>query len=851
MSDKSSPSPGDIRVAVRQLVAFVHQEGGLSHLSFGELGALEGTRVHQAFFRQLRERLGEAVVHSEYSLACRYEDPALCLHIRGRADLVVEHGEGRRVIEVKSVGIPIAELTGKGEPLHWAQCKLYAYMLALEERTRAEGALLPEDEAGRARLRADFARGQRVYSLAYVSSDDLQSFMIERSETFAALEAWFELTCRRYLDFARSLRDYRLRRDRDLAALRFPYPSLREGQKRFMRQVLRNLQSRTPLLVQAPTGTGKTMSTLYPSLKALGAKLVEQVFYLTAKTSTRMVAEEALDALCGEGCALRRLTLTAKEQLCPCPELYCDTRICPYATAYYRDLPEALGELLPHFSIRAAELLAVAAKHKVCPFELALDAALYCDVIIGDYNHAFDPRVRLQRFFDQPQSHLALLVDEAHNLPDRMREMYGASLEEAKLLKAHALVEARFKGEGRLFASLLRYLQTLKRAMAEGEAGFDLLEKDLSAAEIVRDTDFRALRHCPPALLRALRGLVFTLRPLLDEFAEPGERRRVLDFYFEALYFLRVADEFYNERYVFTADLAGGKIRLRQLCLDASDRLIRLYRNQHAAVFFSATLSPLPYFSAAFCGSDVDDRPDSLVLPSPFPAENLMVCVFEAIQTRYSERAQSLASLVKLAVNTVLARPGKYLLFFPSYAYLEQSLPLFERVLKGRDLRLIRQRRNMDEAARREFLAQFDAGAGGSLLALALLGGIFGEGIDLTGERLNGVMIVGTGLPQLSPERELMKAYFDEKNGQGFAFAYQFPGFSKVMQAAGRLIRGEEDKGVILLFDQRYARPDYRQLFPEEWEPIYLKDLAELRECLGQAPDYAQRGPQGETSERR
>ena len=299
------------------------------------------------------------------------------------------------------------------------------------------------------------------------------------------------------------------------------------------------------------------------------------------------------------------------------------------------------------------------------------------------------------------------------------------------------------------------------------------------------------------------------------------------------MFFLRAADEFFYQRYVFCAQIEQNRLQLRLLCLDASDRLISLYRDQHAAVFFSATLSPMPYFSVAFCGNSRDDKPDILILPSPFPPENLTLCVFEPIQTSYNERTKSLSTLAKLVANTLLARPGKYLLFFPSYAYMESVLPLFARLFKDRPVDLLVQSRNMKDAEKRAFLAKFDRGdEGRSLLGVALLGGIFGEGIDLTGERLHGVIIVGTGIPQISPERELMKEYFNEANHQGYQYAYQFPGFNKVMQAAGRLIRSENDKGLILLLDQRYARPDYRQLFPEEWSPVYVASLEELKEVF-------------------
>lgn len=829
----------DVVVGVTQLVSFVHQEGGLSPLNFSDLSGVEGTRVHQAFFKKLSKSDPEMRYESEYSLKADYTSGEFAIRIQGRADVVAHSRDESYIIEVKSVAIPVAELSTRGEPLHWAQCKMYCYMYALIERDALLQTIAADDEIERRRFLQDYSTREKRYMLAYVSSEDLQSFMLERRESFAALEEWFEMTAVRYLDFARDFRDYRARRDRDIKQMRFPYPHLREGQKTFMQQVLKNLKSRTPLLVQAPTGTGKTMSTLYPSVKALGAHLVEQIFYLTAKTSTRMVAEEALEDLTEGRFALRRLTLTAKEQLCLAPELYCDARICPYATAYYNNLQAGLAELLLNFTINAERVQEMGRKHRLCPFELSLDAALYCDIIIGDYNHAFDPRVRLQRFFNMPQAHFALLVDEAHNLPDRMREMYSATLTDAQVDKA-ALVIKDLRGEQeRYFAPLKRYMDALNAAMKLQQPAFDVLEKELDVSRIMQAEGFRAIRQVPANFLKALRGLTFVLRDLLDDLHDLARKRDVLDFYFSALFFLRVADEFFNDRYVFSAQIEQNRLQMRLLCLDASDRLIALYRDQHAAVFFSATLSPMPYFSVAFCGNSRDDKPDILILPSPFPPENLTLCVFDSIQTSYNERPKSLSTLVKLVANTLLARPGKYLLFFPSYAYMESSLPLFARLFKDRPVDTLVQSRGMTDAQKRAFLAKFDRDSNArSLLGIALLGGVFGEGIDLTGERLHGVIIVGTGIPQISPERELMKEYFNEANHQGYQYAYQFPGFSKVMQAAGRLIRSENDKGLILLLDQRYARPDYRQLFPEEWTAHYVSTLDELKEVLEQVPNY-------------
>ncbi len=1011
-----------LSISVRQLVQYVHREGGLSPLQFSGLEALQGSRLHQTFFKaverlqsQGQEGLGAEVqapgpgqrlvytghkpayqrlmgqeYQSEYSLQAQFSQGPICLQLRGRADLLIRRSQDILVSEVKTVAAAIRELDPQGRKLHWAQLRIYAFLYGLEQgrqpRSPAVRALSPKTRS----QTLDCPESQPLsLALDYLSAENMELLHIEEGADWEALEDFFVQSCQAYLDFANNYRLYLQQRDQGLRELRFPYPEIREGQREFMEWELRQLHQRQPLLIQAPTGIGKTISSLYPALKGLARGFHERIFYLTAKTSTRLAAEKALDdllALPGEAqknrdedggqgpgraaerFSLRRLTLTAKEQICLCPELYCDLRLCPYAQHYYQHLQAGLAEVLAQPRIGRQLLQKAGQRHKLCPFELGLDAALYCDVIIGDYNHAFDPRVRLDRFFATEDQHHALLIDEAHNLPDRMRRMYSASI---GLSQVQDLLQKLPGWAGKLRQKLLEteaYMLRLREAEHSDLPLFTDVENKLDPEMIISAEGFRGLKKPGPGFLKLLRPQVLALRPLLEQIEDPLLRRPVLDYFFSLRFFLRAADEFFGRNYIFCAHRDEGDWRISLLCLDPSERVQSLYLGQHSPVFFSATLSPLPFFARLLCGPQAARQCRQVQLHSPFPPENCQVLVQHNIETSYRLREASLPLLCRNLAELPRKRPGRYLIFFPSYAYMERCLAQLSPYLEGLEVEVQVQRRHMDEAARRQYLLRFyahwaedqglrlqdlaptlyqqdfsappseDEGAledvsaafapyggalqknsslpqsgadapsleqgteeededlpdlaqllppeilsklqhiqarqaasaaeksdetesgpasleaeksGGardqdetgpgleagerpqrSLLSFALMGGIFGEGIDLVGEALNGVAIVGVGLPQLCPERELMRLHYEQQDeGMGYAFAYQFPGFNRVLQAAGRLIRSETDRGVIVLLDSRFARPDYQALFPEDWNLRYV----DSPEALGQA----------------
>lgn len=841
----------------------MHRTGGLSVLTYHQLSGQTGTRTHQAFASLLRSEYLHYDVQKEYPLKHIWHTVAGAdgtggtqvisgLEINGRADVLLTPAEDPRVvsfahfanepetsfvIEVKTVAGPLEQVPQEGEAIHWHQAMLYTYLYWAEQEAldREIPELIP-------------------YALAYVSAETLEAAFKVREITWPELEAWFNGTCEAYLAQAVRLSDWLQERDASIQEMTFPYPQLRPGQEELISRVEESILRRTPLIAQAPTGTGKTMSTLFPAIKQLPNPEFDHIFYLTAKTSTRRVAEQALRDLRSESnLHLRSITLRAKESMCLCPELYCDTALCPYATSYYDHLPDAMRELMPVPELSPELLMAAGEKYKVCPFELSLDMALACDVIIGDYNHAFDPKVQLIRFFAPDAGQQILLVDEAHNLVDRSRDMYSATLESQEFFVLQSLFPNENMYAARINGAVCEYFSKLQASMEKGEPAWDQLETapEGQTMRVLQDENFRASNMPPRQLAELLVPWVQHMREQIENFQDSRQRRKLIEMIAQAKFFLRVVDEYWSSAYIAAARTTKQGLAIRLICLDVSEKLSETYMNRHAAVFFSATLSPISYFSINFCGRKPDNRPDTLQLPSPFPPENLQVLVASFLPTTYRKREESKAALAKAIALAILLKKGQQFVFFPSFAYLEMVMPLLQKMLAGQNIRWQVQTRSMNQKARAQFLEAFDhPERGETVIGVAVLGGIFGEGIDLVGDKLTGVSIVGVGLPQLSPERNIMREYYDEMYQGGFLFAYLYPGFNKVLQAAGRLIRSEEDTGFLLLLDERYGTRAYRELFPEEWIVEEVKDLRQLKDRLtDHSQDQSQDPPTGHSQD--
>lgn len=758
-----------IQIAVRPLVEYVLRSGDLNS-GFSRPNALvEGTRAHQQVQRQYGEQ-DQKEVYLSAEIPCG----ELVFLVDGRCDglLVLEDG-GLMIDEIKSTSGDLTLIEAETYPVHWAQAKCYAYMAALERGLE-----------------------HMAIQLTYMQlpSGELKRF--RRKLEFAELEAFVHELVKSYAPYARLLMTHRGQRDQSITALQFPFPDYRVGQRKLAGAVYKSIQEKVSLFAKAPTGIGKTISTIFPAVKAIGEGHLQQIFYLTARTTNRAAAEAAFSLLEEGGLRMHAVTLTAKEKVCLQEQVSCRKEDCPFADGFYDRINGAVLDILTNETLLGRQVIETyAIKHRVCPFEFSLELAYTADAIICDYNYIFDPRVSLKRMFAEQKGKAALLVDEAHHLVDRGRDMYSAELVKRPFLE----LQRAYKGIN----------DGVYRAAKAVNSCFVVLRKEADGPHRI-DTDK------PGALLKLAEDfLIEAERELFSPMtggalAEKAEL--LLETYFMANNFLRTG-KLYDERYICYTEFASNEVRLVQFCLDPSNLLREAGKSFRSRIFFSATLSPLSYFWDML-GANEEDY--TLSVPSPFSREQLQVRILP-YSTRYRDRDRTKASIGGLLRTVLLERKGNYLFFFPSYAYMNL---IYEEVAAGlpENIAVMRQTASMSEAEREQFLAAFEAEDGVTLAAFAVMGGIFSEGIDLVGDRLTGVAVIGVGLPQIGLERELIRDYFQAREKDGYDYAYVYPGMNKVLQAGGRLIRSENDRGLLLLVDDRYLQPHYTGLLPEEWK---------------------------------
>lgn len=775
-----------LTLPVRRLVEFLLRRGSIDNRFTGFDRANEGARLHRKLQR------AATAEHPDYKaeVFLRYHTVAAQVDytIEGRADGIFTAPDGVTTVdEIKTTALTSAFITGEQSPEHWAQGQVYAYIYATQN---------------------DLAT-VRV-QLTYYQIDEELTLRFSHDYTRQQLEEIVTSLLEQYAPWAQRAARWKAQRTGSLAAMRFPFADYRPGQKAMLSAVYQTCAQGGQLLCQAPTGIGKTISVLFPALKAMGDG--GPVFYLTARGTTRAAAENAIAALheANPGLTLRSITLTAKDKICLTESHECTPEACPYANGYFDRIKEALWETLDADTLTAQTLTDAARKHTVCPFEMGLDLSLWCDVIIGDYNYLFDPVVSLKRFFESAGDYL-FLIDEAHNLPDRARDMHTESLLKSEFTSAKKLLG---KGKSRLKTAIQKVNNALLewRHRCEEEGG--------SAKTLIRPNRDEELD-------RMLNRLCEPLEAWLDEHRTPDETHAaLLQLYFDVRAWLRVAETF-DDHFVLQATAFGSDVRLTQLCLDPSAFLQQNFALGRAAVLFSATLAPPSYYK------DLCGLPDAraVALKSPFSQENFALYCACNVSTRYRDREAACAQIADYLAEMTGARTGNYIAFFPSYQYLDKVRAVFEE--KYPSIPVLVQQTALDEAGREEFLARFAPDPDETLLAFAVLGGVFGEGVDLAGSRLIGAAVVGPGLPQVGARQEQLRDYFERTRGSGFDYAYRYPGMNKVLQAAGRVIRTPQDRGVVLLIDDRFSMWDYRRLMPPHWShftPVY--DCNVLRTAL-------------------
>jgi DNA excision repair protein ERCC-2 len=748
-------------------VAFVHRTGGLAGTGAFRASdrALEGGRAHR---RVQGRRTGD--YEAEVTVEWKAIRGSVDLTLSGRIDGLRATHSPPVVEEIKSVD---RFWDGAADPLHLAQLKIYAAILA-GQRNWAEVEL------------------HLTYLNLETDGETVLPFRLTRAE----LEEFFESTLGAWFDWLELEARWISLRNTSLERLEFPFEGFRGGQRELARRVYRAIRDRRNLFAEAPTGLGKTIATLFPAVKALPLLGDGKVFFLTAKTPGRIAAAEAAGHLRQAGARLRSLTLTAKNRICFTENpAGCDPRVCPYAIGYHDRIRPALRELLEHETLDREIVESVARKHTVCPFELSLDASSWCDIVIGDFNHAFDPSARLQRHFAEGGGRHVILVDEAHNLVDRSRDMHSATITPENLEVRPGAVRA--KGA----AKVRRALESARALLVEavGMTGSNFLPaRDYHDGSVFLAIPKNLLSSCRDAA-RSLEGLLASLKPGTDlgGWIEP---------WFALNDWLRAAEAFDDTCRIITRPQEHS---VTVFCADPSSRLRGDLRALRCAVFFSATLSPMDYF-CDLLGGDTGDA--SAVFDSPFAPDQMRLRILAADIT-YKNRATSLDTVATAVAEHVQSVPGNHLVFCPSMAYLDDLCAKLQALLPEEVL--MTQTSGMPDAERSAFLDSFQPES--RRTALTVLGGIFSEGIDLPGERLVGVTVIGTGLPRLSLERDILLAHFEEKKGSGFDYAYRFPGMQRVLQAAGRLIRTETDKGSALLVDQRFLEARHQILFPSWW----------------------------------
>ena len=758
-----------IRISVRNLVEFILREGDIDNRTGGGQDPENmqmGSRIHRKIQRQMGSDY-QAEVPLKTEIVC----DGFTLKIEGRADGLIHTKEQVMVDEIKGV---LRELDRVQEPagIHLAQAKCYASMVAEQEGV---------DEIG--------------VQMTYCQMETEEVKRFQYSYQSNELKVWFDEVIRQYEKWAKFQIEWRKARNASIKGIEFPFP-YRKGQRELAVSVYRTILRKKKLFIQAPTGVGKTISTVFPAVKAVGEELGEKIFYLTAKTITRTVAEQAFETLREQNLKFKVITLTAKEKICFCQETSCNPDDCPYAKGHFDRVNDAVYELLMQEDVMSREVLeAQARKHKVCPFEMALDVSTWVDGVICDYNYVFDPDARLRRFFAEGGAGGYLfLIDEAHNLVERGRQMYSAELCKEDFLAVKKLV----KGEAPRFAKRLEACNKILLAMKKECENYKVLDNishfGIQLMNVLSETD----RY-------------------LEECVDKEVRETVLDFYFQVRSFLNIYDGLDENYVVYTEYQENGRFVLKLFCVNPAANLQKCLDKGNSAVFFSATLLPIQYYKRLL-STEKDNY--AVYIDSSFDTKKRLLMNGVDVSTRYTMRSREMYQRYATYIfRVVKAKKGNYLIFFPSYRFMEDVYQEFTQLLASdeEEMELVIQQKHMDEEERENFLRAFEMGREKSLIGFGVLGGIFSEGIDLTNEKLIGTLIIGTGLPQVCNEREILKSYFDQKGLYGFDYAYRYPGMNKVLQAAGRVIRTEDDRGVILLLDERFQREKGKEIFPKEW----------------------------------
>ncbi len=745
---------------------FVLSSGDLEFGFMGSSRLTDGIRAHQMI-----QKSRPSNYTPELSVSYEKETQNCILAVSGRIDGVFENQKIVEIEEIKSTTRSLDELKSDSNPYHWAQLMVYAFIYLTTKNL-----------------------DQVNTRLTYVNLESGKTKAFKEAFSFDALKTFFNDLSGRYVKWADKQSRWGATRDSSIENLEFPFAVYRAGQRHMAVEVFRTIRDQQQMIVQAATGIGKTMAAIYPSIKSFSQGLVDKIFYLTARTTGRYAAEKAIDLLKANGLRLKTVTITAKDKICFKPDASCAPDECEYAKGYYDRLPGALDAAFQKDTFTRTIITQICEESGICPFEFTLELCLWADCIICDYNYAFDPRVYLKRFFLEENGDYVFLVDEAHNMVDRAREMFSARIEKQVFLDLGRQVKDR--------------LPSLYKSMGKINSWM------VPARKKCEESSGRMAQKDPPeSLYPLLRTFLKKTEKWLVKNIQARFRDELLELFFQISGFVKMAD-LYGENYSTIYETKEKNLSVKLFCIDPSRNLKAVLKRSRAVIFFSATMTPATYFVDILGCSKSAKK---MAIPSPFPRRNLGVFISGTISTYYHQRRKTVNDIVKAIHSFVLGKKGNFLIFFPSYDYLQMVYAVFKETHVA--LSCIVQKPGMTEEERDGFLDRFSKTNSKSLIGFVVMGGIFGEGIDLVGEKLSGAVIVGVGLPAICLERDLIRNYYPEQD-KGFEFAYLFPGMNRVLQAAGRVVRTENDKGALLLIDRRYATVRYRALLPSYWNKV-------------------------------
>ena len=752
------------RESVRGIVEYVLKSGSLDDRFISRGRAIDGTIAHGKLQKD------NAIIYENYEKEVRmqheFHKDNIVLLVDGRADGIINEKGNIIIEEIKSTYMDLSYLYEDYNLLHWAQGKFYGYIYCINNHIK-----------------------NITIRLSYfnLNTDEVRSF--DHVYTIEELEVFVYELVNKYLETLSLKEEFKDKRDKSIKELKFPFKTYRKGQRELAVSCYSNIRKKGILFAQAPTGIGKTISTIFPAIKGIGEGRGEKIIYLTAKTITRTVAEEAYIKLFKKDLKFRVVTITAKEKICLNDEVKCNPDDCIYAKDYFSKINDVINNLIKsNNKFFRNEIIKYAKKYKVCPFELSLDLSNWCDGVICDYNYAFDPRVRLKRIFEDRNEDNILLIDEAHNLVNRAREMYSCTLEKSKVMVVNKVIKGKVPNLYKISNSINKEMIHIRRELEEINKSFKYHN------EQYKD------------LIKLLRAFINEADSYLVKSKGTDGYEEVLDFYYEARNFI-AASELYDKEYTTILKSNKNEFTIKIFCINPAKNLRQVLKSAYSSIIFSATLSPVKYYVDLIGG---DEESFKLRFDSPFNKENLSTYLYP-LDMRYVNREKNTDILCNVINNFINEKKGNYMVFMPSFEYLNKVYARYIEMY-GEEGTIV-QEENLTEIKKEKFLDNFNEG--NNITGFTVVGGMFSEGVDLPGDKLIGAIIVGVGFPMVSIENNIISEYFE---ANGFDYSYTYPGINKILQSVGRVIRTEYDTGRILLIDRRYSSTKYKLILPKEWE---------------------------------